>query len=466
MGIYNGRKYIYVAKKKNFIKSLRNKEDVFSVGIDAEHAIGTGHDKKLSDDDLVKYIKDNYINPYLRNGISVFMVFSGKQIKYQNEILNRRTNDKLKWKKSVLKSYSNQDHESLQNDVLEFIWKKLVDFFKKFPPQNDKLLCDLYWSIFVEGKPDLIMNSENYVDCMRKIGKYVWDNSDPIFKLFEKIIVQRETVTLNDIPYNIVWDLSYNHWCGNMSQKRLVEHIKYVKDQLKGIVPIVDSTYDGDDQLVIMVKLGIIHAIVSGDSDFFAFNSNIVIVDINPNKNLVEYIKLSDMYALFEKKGYNRTMVRNAMLISTADYNPVLYKYRISFGNSLKACVKRNGNKRGYYELFEYFCTKHKISYNEKKAKEVSHAYTSSTHPEDIVDAINVVVKSLMNYIYRNEILEIKSNSSYVSAQLYLYFIKILLSFIKNNKILNVKKINDILNMYKRQTYSSIKEVTQQLRVQ
>ena len=101
MGIYSGRKDIYMVKKKHFLKFLQKNEGVFSVGIDAEHAIGTGRDRKLSGNNLVKYVKENYIYPYLRNNIGVFVVFSGKQIKYKEDVIGRRANDKLKWKKNA-----------------------------------------------------------------------------------------------------------------------------------------------------------------------------------------------------------------------------------------------------------------------------------------------------------------------------------------------------------------------------
>jgi len=463
MGIYSGQE-LYVTKNELRLSTFRDKEGVFSIGFDAEHIIGTGIEKKLSGNDLVNYVKDKY-DPFLKNGYCVFMVFSGKPIKYREDVICRRPNDKLKWQKSVLKSYSNQDKELIKKDVYEFIWNKTVSFFNKFPPSpNKSVLFKLYQCIFVKNKPELILNKENYVYFMKKIGYYVWSQDDDMLELFEKFFVQKEEVIFQNLHISLIWELSYNHWCNKMGQKRLIEHISYVKKSLNGIVPIVESTYDGDDQLVMMIKLGIIHAIFSGDSDFLAFNSNIVIVGINEEEDSVQFIKLSEMYYHFEKKGYSRTMVRNAMLISTADYNPEFYKFRIPFRDSLKACKTIEGNTRDYYTLFKYFCNKYNIIYNKNKADEISHAYTLSTCNDDVFDSINIVLKSLVNYTFQNNT-QPNYTSSNVKTRLYLYFIKILLLYYiqNNNKNLKTKEINNTLNMFKKQTYSSIGEFTRML---
>jgi len=456
MGIYSARKDLYETKRELHLSKFRKREGVISIGIDGEQVTGMGRDLHLEGDDLVHYVRSTAIDPYLRHGINVFMVFGGKPIKSKNDIKEHRINDKLKWQKSVFKSYTNQDYSKVKEDILNFVWNKVICYFQEHPPPECHPLHELYMATFVKQQPGLVMNSENYEYYMREVGRYVWSTNDQILKLFDKFIVFKQNVTLDDLPRDILWELSFNHWNGKMAQKRLVEHVSYVKSQLKPIVPIVDATYDGDDQLAMMVELGIIHAVVSGDSDFFAFNSNIVIVDIDPLRDIVSYVNLTDMYDNFEEKGFSEDMVRNAMIMSTADYNPEFYKYRIPFRESLKACTTIKGKKRSYHEMFEYFCNKYNKFYDRKIADEISHAYSISTGYDDVADAINVVVNSVVDYIYYSE------TTHNLETTLYLYVIKILLlsAITNNNNILNTKTINYQLNIYKEQTFSSIKTFT------
>ena len=446
MGIYNAKKDFYETMKSISIKDLLQKEGVFSIGVDAEYAIGSGRDLCLEGNDLTNYIMEKYARPYLNNNINVFMVFSGKKIKYQKDVNTSRINDKLKWRKSVFKSYTNQDHSKVHEDILNYIWKKVSDYFSDFPPSVDHLLYNLYVATFVSGNPGSIMNKFNYTYYMTEIGKYVWKKSEPIYKLYEKFLINKQDVTLNDIPRSILWELSYNHWQGKMAQKRLVEHIDYIKSFLKKHVPVIESPYDGDDQLAMMVETGIINAIVSGDSDFFAFNSNIVIIDIQENTNFVEIVKLNDMYQNFESKGYTYDMVRTAMIISTADYNPEFYKYRIPFSTALKTCRTSSGYERSYFDVFEYFCKKYNVNYDKDIAEEISRAYTLSTRQDDIIDSIHVVIEAVVAYTFNTDVF---TNPDMI---FYIYLIKILLLYVITNtsNMSCIRQLNNELNISKK----------------
>ena len=454
MGIYSARKYFYETKKTLSLKTLRREEGIFSIGVDAEYAIGSGRDLHLEGEELTKHVMKKYVTPYLKNGINVFMVFGGKQIKYQKDVKTSRINDKLKWRKSVFKSYTNQEHSKVKEDILNFIWEKVSDYFNTFPPNVNHPLYNLYIATFVYCNPSSIMNRSNYKYYMTEVGKYVWKSSDPIYALYENFIVNKQDVTLGDIPRTVLWELSYKHWQGKMAQKRLVDHIEYVKAYLKNHVPVVKSTYDGDDQLAMMVELGIINAIVSGDSDFFAFNSNMVIVGIDKTMSCIEAVKLSDMYSNFENKGYTYNMVRTAMIVSTADYNPEFYKFRIPFRTSLKECKTAFGYERSYFDVFKYFCQKHNILYDKDIAEEISRAYTLSSRTVDIIDSIQVIIDAIIEYTC---VIDANDN---VETRLYMYFIKVLLlSVITNTSNLScVKNLNYGLNMSNKITFSSIKD--------
>lgn len=397
MGIYNAKKELYITKRNELLKNIKKYENIYSVGIDAEYIIGSGRELNLEKQDLVNYIIKKYINPFLKNNINVFMIFSGKQIKHYEDLKSYRINDKLKWQKNIFKSYQNQDNNIIKQTILNYIWTKVLDYFNTYPPSSNDPIYELYTAIFIYNEPEKILNKTNYVSYMKKLGNYVWKTSNSMYKLYDYFLVKRNDVNLDIIPRDIIWDLSYNHWVNNMTHKRLSYHINYVKKYLKKYIPIINSPYDGDDQLVTMVKLGIIDAIVSCDSDFFAFKSNIVILDICDKKNSIEFVKLNDMYKNFENNGYTYDMVQTSMIISSADYNPEFYKYKIPFNTSLKTCKKLNNDS--YFEIFKYFCKKHKINYDYNTAKEISNAYTVSTKKTDIIESINVVINAITGYL-------------------------------------------------------------------
>ena len=59
---------------------------------------------------------------------------------------------------------------------------------------------------------------------IKKLGGYVWDKNDILFKLFEKFIVNLEPVThniINSLQHSILWKIAYKHWNEKMARKKL-----------------------------------------------------------------------------------------------------------------------------------------------------------------------------------------------------------------------------------------------------
>lgn len=461
MGIYKASKTFNKLKASYNLKTFSKSENVTSVGIDAEYAIGSGRDLHLSDIDLKNYIINKFIDPFIKNGIYVYMVFGNDT--NCRDINTNRHNDILKWKKSVLKAYTNQRNLKINKDILRFLWNEIIEYFKLHPPNKTNFLYNVYLLLSSSNVNNNtiynIINNSKYKKYIDYIPDYVWKKSDILYLLYEKIIINKNTISINDIPRNIFWKLAYYHWENNMKQKRLIKHIQYIKQNIKNYVPIVISPYDGDDQLSTMVEAGIIQAIVSGDSDFFAFNSNIVIT--NMYKNHIEAIKLSDIYHYLQENGYSYNVIRTAMIISSADYNYDLYKYKIPFNTSLTICKKLYKQGKSYFDIFEYFCNKYNIIYNENIAKEISKAYTLSITKKDIVDSISAVINSITSY------LTIKSNIKNKQSIYYMYFIKILLLSVITNtsNLLLLKDIYYKLNISNKLINMNINIFTETIQV-
>lgn len=428
---------------------------VRSVAVDAEYVIGKLLDLDKSPEKLNQNIKAMYIDIFINNNVSVYFVFGGKPVKQLERIKKNRINDILKLKKNVFKAHINQKIKNIQDEFLAYLWDMVELYFYNNPLEKDDPFYIVYNTIFVEKNPSNILNKKTYSYYMTKLGGYVWDKNDILFKLFEKFIVNLEPVThdiINSLPYSILWKIAYKHWNGKMARKRLETHIYNVKQYLQTIVPIVESTYDGDDQLVMMVELGIVDGIVSGDSDFFAYRTNMVIVDIDNFNETVTYVKISDLYNNFKLNGYTEDMIKNAMIISSADYNYYLCKKKIPFNVALEASIDNNGNVRNYYKLFYYFCQKENLIYNNEIAEEISKAYNVSTNEDDIKDSLYAIVNSIHKFISCK-------NTKYFN-HIYFNLIEILLLFIINNNILNIKIIKEYVNTLKNNVFFCLNKFT------
>ena len=345
-------------------------------------------------------------------------------------------NEYLKLKKNVLKAWINQDSNKIKEDIIKFIWKDVTDCFKNDPPDKEHSLYNLFLN------PINILNKNNYKNYMIQVGKYVWNNTDPIYLLFKIFYVEKKKdIIIKDIirniPFNLLLDIACDHWDNNMSERRLEKYIPVLKKYLAKFVPIPDSTYDGDDQLGTMASITSVDAIVSGDSDMFAYNPKIVIVDIGEDKKSAHYIKISTIYKQLKFKGYTESIIDTAIKISSADYNYYLYDNYIQFKTALKISKKFNGD---YHQTFNYFCKKYGKVYDKKIANEIYHAYRVSICEESIKDSIKSVYNSLVYYINQND--------NNVNIKYYHDLIKILLLFINNN-ILDIGVINYNLRVLK-----------------
>ena len=422
MGIYKGQQELHESKRTENISNFRTNENIYTVGIDGEYVIGQGRDLKYSGIALKNYIINSYIKPFKDNGINVYFVFGGKISKDINIVMankNNRPNDYLKLKKNVLKAFTNQKSDIITDNLKKIIWNELILYFKSNAP-------DIYHPLYeVYNNPLKVFTKNNYKYYMRQLGEYVWDSTSSKLQLFNELFVEKQTeIPISDVPFDILWEMAYEHWNEKMAKKRLEEHIEYIKKYLVDIdiVNVVDSTYDSDDQLIMMVELGIIDAIVSKDSDMFAYNSKIVIIDIDSINNTISYIKINNMYTYLEKNGYTKKVVKTAMIISSADYNYYMYDNYIPFKTSLEISKKFQGN---YYKTFKYFCQLYKKTYDKKIANDISHAFMITDKKTDILDAVKSVVTSL----YNNE-------------NPHLYVVNILLSKLTDNNVLNIKNIS------------------------
>jgi hypothetical protein len=202
-----------------------------------------------------------------------------------------------------------------------------------------------------------------------------------------------------------------------------------------------------------MVELSIVDGIVSGDSDFFAYRTNMVIVDIDIFNKTITYVKISDLYNNFKLNGYIENMIKNEMIISSADYNYYLCKKKIPFNVALAATIDNNGNVRNYYELFYYFCKKENLIYNNEIAEKISKSYNVSTNEDDIKDSLLVIVNSINKFISCCE------NTKYFN-HIYFNLIEILLLFIINNNILNIKIIKEYVNTLKNNVFFCLNKFT------
>lgn len=386
MGIYGMK-----SKLKDISKSLKISDfaqKVKTVIVDIEALIGKANDMKLKREGMIEYIFNNYINPLEKHKIKVIITFGNtKQVDIS------KNNNYLKLTKTIIKGFRNQSREIQVIFIKLFLKKKIISYFKENPNFTNEINFELI------SKNDFRNVTEKDFLELKEIIKKIWN--EKIIGFIENSFFGNEKLNFDLIPFPMLDQIAQLHWKTSQNKKKLDDHIKYVKDYLKAnnILFVLTKYYDADDQINTMMKLKIGDAVLSFDTDFFAYEtSNIIINEIKDDK--IFFTKISDFNEYFEGKGITKKMLKYAMILSSSDYNYYFYHLMINFENSLEICkkfMKKTNSKKNFYGFFKFVCKLYKKVYYHYIAHEIKHSFSINFGNDDLVNIIENFKNILIN---------------------------------------------------------------------
>lgn len=387
MGIYGMKSELKNISK--FLKISDFAQKVKTVIVDIEALIGKANDIGLKKEGMIKYIFNNYINPLEKHKIKVIITFGNtKQVDIS------KNNNYLKLTKTIIKGFRNQSREIQVIFIKSFLKKKIISDFKKNPNFTNEINFQFIFKNELEN-----VTRKNFPE-LEKIIRKIWNN-EKIIRFIKNSFFGNEKLNFDSIPFPILDQIAQLHWKTTQNKKKLDDHIEYMKNYLKAnnILFVLTKYYDADDQINTMMKLKIGDAVLSFDTDFFAYEtSNIIINEIKDDK--IFFIKISDFNEYFEEKGITKEMLKYAMILSSSDYNYYFYHLMINFRNSLeisKKFMKRTNLKKDFYNFFKFVCKLYKKVYYHYIAHEIKYSFSINFGNDDLVSIIKNFKEYLIN---------------------------------------------------------------------
>jgi hypothetical protein len=314
-----------------------------------------------------------YVEPFLKNNITVFAVLSETVNEQNTSKLNSKEFNKL-WK-NIRKSYHNQEDKKKIEEKEEY-FKKISDMFEI---HDD-------WS---------------------KTSREIMDN------------------------------IALYHWLNHNPHKRISNKIKLIfKRELekKGIATIYEKV-DADNFCSCMYHSGVVQAVVSNDTDMFAMDC-FVICDVSETHfeywdKHIFYDQLNECYG---NKNQLFDIATKAMEIASADYNPTLYDCKISFKEAFETLLE---NKGDYKKAFLQLCEKYDKDFEETFFNNLrgcyEHEISCFYFLETLLKCLKKVIPSNITEIYNNKQ---TNNKLYIEQTFKLFFLyyKLRFLFYKENQ--------------------------------
>jgi hypothetical protein len=272
--------------------------------------------------DMDKLI-NKYIKPFLDNGIGIYFVIGGKEPTKYDDITNMK--EFLKMRKSMLKSYTNLPDEDNELLIQKFLQYKKTPFCKDQHFDKEIIASDIF----------------------EELIQFHWDNHS-----------ERRRITPSMIN-------------------------KTVKTLKSFGIKIIYADREADAECVALYQLCLGSFIVSGDSDMSAMGCN-TITDIYPGRTgndakvKVVYWQKLEKYFFHMCSEYTdnkditvlRKYIKDAIALSSADYNYFIYDYALPFYKSLEIVIKH-----GFHCYLERECEKKKRKYDYEVAESLRNCY-------------------------------------------------------------------------------------------
>lgn len=230
-----------------------------------------------------------------------------------------------------------------------------------------------------------------YLKLKKNILKAYNNQPDDIKKFEIMMLMEEKRYCFQDITKeNIMEECAYYHWLGHNTNKRITKGLKKVAENIlkSNGIPVVVSRGEADQWCATIQRYGPADFVLSNDSDMIGMGCD-VIVDIDEVNDEIQVIYHSDVMDYYQKRGYTRIQIDQAMALSSADFNFVIYDKELSFPTALKL-IKTYGD---IFRAMEYLCRKHGRVYDPPIIKAIEQCYDLSN--EDIDQILSLLDRQL-----------------------------------------------------------------------
>lgn len=308
-------------------KAFKKRRKIVCLVYDLECIIGDSIDRKTKTLDLTQ-LREKYLEPLISESIYVIGVIGSTEPQRWEDCKSDR--ELLKFEKNILKAFGNQS----ENEKI----REIRDYFRK----RDK-------SFDVQA----LSNNE---------------------KTKEKE---------NIFGVKLLREIAYEHWLNHSTSKRLTEKMK--KDTVRLFrnlgFPIVQAPGEADQWCALLYHLGIADFVVSKDTDMVAMGCDVIFdiynvekrinKEVVSTKTMIDVLYYKDLIEKYRKNGYTQDQINEAMCLSSADFNPVIYDKEYCFPKAL-SLIKREGS---ISKAMKFLCVQYERSFSEKTSMAIKNCY-------------------------------------------------------------------------------------------
>lgn len=185
--------------------------------------------------------------------------------------------------------------------------------------------------------------------------------------------------------------VAFAHWARNSSTRR----IRRLTEQASEIFrkegfPVVHPHNGEADELIVMLASWLQVPIVSGDSDMIAHRC-MTIFDIDQDNGHVKVVDYAQFVSHFASefrtsKDLMDEMIRPALALASADFNPIIYDIGLNFRSALKAILEADGDFLG---VIRKICEVNGRFADEDLARQVMACYDMPEDcPAELIDIL------------------------------------------------------------------------------
>lgn len=219
-------------------------------------------------------------------------------------------------------------------------------------------------------------NEREFLKLKKNVLKAYNNQPDHIKKEEIKMLMEQKNDCFKNITKeNILEECAYYHWLEHSTEKRITKAMKRMTENLfkRHGVPVMIAPGEADQWCAIIQKIGLADLVLSSDSDMIAMGCD-TIVGVDEEKDEIDIIFHHDFLEHFISQGYTKDQIQQALCLSSADFNFIIYDKELPFPKAL-SLIKSCGN---IFNAMQYLCRRYDRVYDQAIVGSISRCYELS----------------------------------------------------------------------------------------